>query len=222
MPFSVSPVIFIAVASPSFIFSRGDGTFADWIFILSVTTSLVLYAFESRMDAGYALMNSLLVSFGSVLFISSARALVPTITYLSLSLVANSSPDDLKGAIKASVCTTIFSPFMSDGENIMRFWYCLVICPDDMEVQSTLISESEISMTFVVSMDTLALVIMVPMPLTMSAWREDSDMSFSFIATREKKRSMAAPATKTKIQLNCISNPLRPLGFICIFSISIC
>src|SRR3989338_5175328 len=156
------------------------------------------------MDAGYILTDSLFIPCGSVLFISLARSLFPTIMYLSLSLVAYNNPDDLNGAIKASVCTTILSPFMSEGENIMRFWYCFVIWPEDMEVQSTLISESEISITFVVSMATLALVIMVSMPLIISAWRELSDMSFSFIATSEKKRIMAAPATNTNIQLNCI------------------
>src|SRR3989344_4122632 len=159
------------------------------------------------MDAGYTLTISLFSSFGRVLLMYFAASLSPTMTYFSLSLEAYSNPDDLKGALKARVCMTILFPFIDEGEKNIRFWYCFATGPEETDVQSTFISDSGTSTTFVVSTETLALVINVSMPFTMSPCLDVSDMPLSFTTTREKKRMIAVPAIKTKIQLNCTSNP---------------
>src|SRR3989338_10547822 len=109
--------------------------------------------------------------------------------------------------MKVRVWVIRLSPLIVDGANKIRFWYCFATPLTDTLSQSTSISELGMSSIVVVSVLTPALAIIDSMLLSIVVFAEDSDELFCLTTIAVKNKRIAAPATKTKIQLNCISIP---------------
>src|SRR3989339_970768 len=124
--------------------------------------------------------------------------------------------EDLYGALKDIACHINLFPFISDGENNTILGYCFDVFTTEILPQSTSMPKSGTVMGLEVSVVALAPATTDSMLLSAMLLVDDSDRLFCLNITKANIVKIAAPATRTKIQLNCISK-----AFLC-FILSPC
>src|SRR3989344_5994735 len=143
----------------------------------------------------------------SGLFISLARLSSPIIIYFTLGLDMKSILTALYGDENSFEVASSFVPVIFKGENNIKLENCFDTFPDVILLQ--LISIVDSGMSVDVVMPSLALfdAMMDSTFFRIAALVVVSEMLFCFSMIEENKSRMAVPATRTNIQLNCISNP---------------